>query len=263
VDAIDAGMKEGIDVESVGVVTGRADASPAAGPHDHPNRDLRQREIVPPQQLAACHCLMIGVGAIGRQVALQLAAIGAAAVDLVDDDTVAEENLAPQGYWPRDLGRPKVDATADACRLVYPEGDVTAYWQRFRRSSVRELGCFKSDADPERARVAVFCCVDSIATRALIWDAVRGRCGFFADGRMSAEVLRVLACERPPSDRYYGTTLFSPERAYSGACTARSTVYAASIAAGLMLAQFTRWLRGLPVDRDLTLNLLSAELAVS
>jgi sulfur carrier protein ThiS adenylyltransferase len=222
---------------------------------------VRQREIVPPKELAACHCLVIGVGAIGRQVALQLAAVGATAVDLMDDDTVAEENLAPQGYWPRDLGRPKVDATADACRLVYPEGDVAACWQRFRRSSVREVGCFKRDPGAEQVRVAVFCCVDSIATRAMVWDAVRGRSAFFADGRMSAEVVRVLASGRPPSDRYYATTLFSPERAYAGSCTARSTVYAASIAAGLMLAQFTRWLRGLPVDRDLTLNLLSAELA--
>jgi hypothetical protein len=28
-----------------------------------------------------------------------------------------------------------------------------------------------------------------------------------------------------------------------------------------MVGQFTKWLRGLPLDRDLTLNLLSAELS--
>ena len=36
----------------------------------------------------------------------------------------------------------------------------------------------------------------------------------------------------------------------------------ANIAAGLMVGQFARWLRGLGVERDLTLNLLAAELAV-
>lgn len=36
----------------------------------------------------------------------------------------------------------------------------------------------------------------------------------------------------------------------------------ASIAAGWMVAQLARWLRGLPTDPDLTLNLLSSELAV-
>ena len=37
----------------------------------------------------------------------------------------------------------------------------------------------------------------------------------------------------------------------------------AAIAAGLMTGQFARWLRGLPVDCDLSLNLLASELAVA
>ena len=43
---------------------------------EHPDRDIRQRGLVPPERLAACHAVVIGVGAIGRQVALQLAAVG-------------------------------------------------------------------------------------------------------------------------------------------------------------------------------------------
>ena len=66
---------------------------------------------------------------------------------------------------------------------------------------------------------------------------------------MSAEVVRVLATERPSADGYYATTLFAAADAHAAACTAKSTVYTASIAAGLMLGQFTKWLRGLPVDR--------------
>jgi hypothetical protein len=46
------------------------------------------------------------------------------------------------------------------------------------------------------------------------------------------------------------------------ACTARFTIYAAWIAPGLMVGQFARWLRGLPVVPDQTLNLLGAELTV-
>ena len=45
-------------------------------------------------------------------------------------------------------------------------------------------------------------------------------------------------------------------------CTARATIYAASIAAGLMVHQFTRWLRDMPVDRDASLNLLAGEWAI-
>ena len=80
---------------------------------------------------------------------------------------------------------------------------------------------------------------------------------------MAAEVLRVLTACDAASRRHYPTTLFASEEAYRGACTAKSTIYCANIAAGLMLTQFTRWLRRLPVDADLTLNLLAAEMCVS
>jgi len=75
------------------------------------DRDIRQRELVPPVRLAQCHAVVIGVGAIGRQVALQLSALGVPQMTLYDPDTVAIENLAPQGFWESDLGRPKVEAT--------------------------------------------------------------------------------------------------------------------------------------------------------
>jgi len=66
----------------------------------HPDRDIRQRALVPPERLAACSALVIGVGAIGRQAALQLAAMGMPVMVLYDHDVVAEENLAVQGYRP-------------------------------------------------------------------------------------------------------------------------------------------------------------------
>ncbi len=223
-------------------------------------RDARQRDLVPPQRLAACHALVVGVGAVGRQVALQLAAMGVATMDLVDHDVVAVENLAPQGYRPADLGKPKVHATAEVCHSINPDLKLASHAEPFRRSSIRTLACFRTEP---LSQLALFCCVDSIAIRRLVWEAARHRLAFFADGRMAAEVIRVLAVGNPEADEYYATTLFAPEQAYAGACTAKSTIYTASIAAGLMVGQFARWLRKLPVDRDLTLNLLSAELNVA
>jgi molybdopterin/thiamine biosynthesis adenylyltransferase len=222
------------------------------------DRDIRQRELVPPLKLAVCQAVVVGVGAIGRQVALQLAAVGIGKMDLVDFDVVGVENLAPQAYWQSDLGKSKVEATAHACRLLNPAVRISEYNERFRRSSPRTLAAFADRA----VRPVVFCCVDSIATRQLVWEAVRPMAAFFADGRMSAEVIRILAVGQPALDAYYATTLFAPEQAYQGSCTSRSTVYTASIAAALMLSQFTRSLREMPVDRDLHLNLLSSELSV-
>ena len=215
----------------------------------------RQRDLVPPAPLARCHALVIGVGSIGQQVAIQLAATGVPAMTLVDPDTVAVENLAVQGFWETDLGAAKVDAVANLCHQQCPRLELHTLPRRFRRSDVRDwpVGC----------DIAVFCCVDSIESRRIIWEAVKDRAAFFTDGRMSSEVIRVLASDRPAIDGAYAASLFPANEAYVGSCTAKSTLYGANIAAGLMLAQFARRLRGIPVVADQTLNLLAAELTVA
>ena len=75
-------------------------------------------------------------------------------------------------------------------------------------------------------------------------------------------MIRVLAVADNAGREHYPMTLFRQSEAQPGRCTARATIYAAGIAAGLMVHQFTRWLREMPVDRDTSLNLLAGELAV-
>ena len=211
-------------------------------------RYSRQRDIVPADRLATCTTTVIGVGAIGRQVALQLAAIGVPWLQLIDFDTVEESNIASQGYLEADLGRPKVQATAGLCRQIDHSLGIDPVPQRFRRSMV--VGNI------------VFCCVDSMDIRRLIWNAVKDTVSFFCDGRMSAEVLRVLVVCNAPSREHYPTTLFGNDEAYQGSCTAKTTIYCANMAAGLMLCQFTKYLRALPVDADIQSNLLTCEVTV-
>jgi hypothetical protein len=213
---------------------------------DISDRDLRERDIVPPARLATCRATVVGVGAIGRQAALQLAAMGVPWLQLIDPDVVEPVNLACQGFLVDDLGRPKVEATADLCQQINHHLEVHTYQERFRRST--DIGN------------VLFCCVDSIATRRLIWGAVKNRVDFFADGRMAAEVIRILAAADAPSRNHYPTTLFQPHEAHAGTCTAKSTIFTANIAAGFMLEQLTRWLRHLPIDADVQFNLLTTEL---
>jgi sulfur carrier protein ThiS adenylyltransferase len=219
-----------------------------------PDRAARQRDLVPPERLAKVHAVVIGVGAVGRQVALQLAAMGVSKMTLYDSDTVEVENLAPQGFWETDVGDYKVHAVANVAHQQFPRMDLTAVPDRFRRSDVRKWACDQN--------IAVFACVDAIDTRRVVWEAVKGRVGFFADGRVAAEVVRVLA-SAAPHEEAYTRTLFPAGEAFVGACTAKSTVYVASVAAGLMVAQFARWLRSHPVTSDQVLNLLAVELTVA
>lgn len=211
------------------------------------DRFIRQQELVPAERLEALTATVIGVGAIGRQVALQLAALGVPRLQLIDFDVVEPTNVTTQGYYDGDVGTPKVSATEGAIRQIDPTITVTTILDRFRPR--HETGS------------VVFCCVDSIETRAAIWKSINRLIQFWCDGRMLGEVLRVLSVAEQVGRAHYPTTVFTALEAQPGRCTARSTIYTANIAAGLMLHQFTRWLRDLPVDDDLTLNLLAGELS--
>jgi hypothetical protein len=216
---------------------------------DISDRFQRQESLVPRERLVGLGVSIIGVGAIGRQVALQLAALGVTRLQLVDFDKVELTNVTTQGYLREDIGRAKVDATASAVWQIDPQIEVDTVQDRFRPQL--EVGD------------AVFCCVDSIEARAAIWRVAGRRASFWCDGRMLGEVMRVLAVAAQHGRDHYQTTLFAPSEAQAGSCTSRGIIYTACIAAGLMTHQFTRWLRGLPVDQDLSLNLLASELTVA
>jgi len=212
-------------------------------------RYSRQKDIVPADRLAACKATVIGLGAIGRQITLQLTAMGTPCLQLIDPDIVEESNIASQGYFEDNLGQLKVRATAEICHRINSNLGVYVIESRFRRS--------------EQTGNIVFCCVDNIETRRLIWDSVKDKITFFCDGRMSAEVMRILTVCDFESRKHYPATLFNTNEAFVGPCTAKTTIYCANIAAGLMLSQFTKYLRQLPIDCDIQLNLLASELSVS
>ena len=73
-----------------------------------PNRFQRQDDLVPHDRLADIKATVIGVGAIGRQTALMLAAIGVPRLQLVDFDIVDLTNVTTQGYCAGDIGMAKV-----------------------------------------------------------------------------------------------------------------------------------------------------------
>jgi len=207
------------------------------------DRFERQRDLVPTDKLNELTITVIGVGAIGRQVAIQLAAIGVRKLQLVDFDVVEPTNITSQSYLQQDLGKQKVQATTEQMRLIDPAIQVEPIADRYRPFL--------------QAGEAVFCCVDSISVRSAIWRSLKDRCEFWSDGRMLGETMRILTAMDAKSRQHYATTLFPQAEAQAGSCTSKSTIYCASIAAGLMVHQLTRWLRGLPVSSDLAFNLLS------
>ncbi len=208
-------------------------------------RLIRQRDLVPEEKLNDTPITIIGVGAIGRQVAIQLACMGARTLQLIDFDTVDETNVTTQGYLPAQVGRSKVAALRDSICEIDPKIAVETINDRYRAKY--------------NAGKAVFCCVDSISARGAIWRSIRDRADFWCDGRMLCETIRVLTATPTAGFDQYPSTLFAQADAQAGPCTSQSTIYAASIAAGLMVHQLVRHLRRQQPEVSSVLNLLAGE----
>ncbi|TWU09966.1 Molybdopterin-synthase adenylyltransferase [Allorhodopirellula heiligendammensis] len=215
----------------------------------NPDRFDRQASLVPRDRIQEASVTVIGVGAIGRQVALQLASIGVTKLQLIDFDTVERTNVTTQGYRADEVGQAKVTATMLEVERIDPSIEIDYIIDRFRST--------------HRVGDVVFCCVDSIATRATVWRCLQRRIQLLIDTRMNGETIRLLTAEPSKSRHAYESTLFAQGDAHAGTCTAKSTIYAASIAAGLSVHQLTRWLRDMPLDSDFTFNLLASELNVA
>lgn len=214
----------------------------------NPSRFERQAGLVPQECLAETAVTIIGVGAIGRQVALQLASLGVPRIELIDFDTVDAVNITTQGYRPADLVRYKVDALADELLQIEPELECSVVPDRHRA----------------RYKLApvVFCCVDSIQARTAIWRSAGKKSDCFLDGRMLGETVRILTASDTSSRAHYAESLFPQQEAQQGTCTRRGAIYTAHLASALLVHQLVRWLRGQPLDCDLTFNLTASELTV-
>ena len=125
------------------------------------DRFIRQQGLIPQDRLQAVQATVIGLGAVGRQIALQLAAIGCRKVQLIDYDTVDQTNRTTQGYACRDVGNLKVWAARKQMLEIEPEMRVHVVEDRYRpKYPVGD---------------AVFCCVDSISAREAIWRSAGAR----------------------------------------------------------------------------------------
>jgi adenylyltransferase/sulfurtransferase len=102
-------------------------------------RHLVLREIGGAGQakLRAARVLVVGAGGLGSPAALYLAAAGVGTLGLIDDDTVSLSNLQRQILFrSADIGRPKVEAGAQALRALNPGVKVVTHPLRLTAHNV-------------------------------------------------------------------------------------------------------------------------------
>jgi sulfur carrier protein ThiS adenylyltransferase len=205
------------------------------------NRYERQSDIFNGSGLSVT---IVGVGAVGRQVAIQLATMGVQFLHLVDFDKVEAENLGAQGFRECDLGRPKVHAVGQVLGQINSEIEVTVSDNAYTPMDI-------DGAD------YVCCCVDTMAVRQEVFADCRVTKKGFFDSRMSAEVCTILTVDDAKSAKWYDETLFGDDERLQEACTSKTTFYCASICAGLLVSQLVAVNRGneRQVYHDITLDI--------
>ena len=91
------------------------------------------------RRLADASVLIVGIGALGSPVCLQLAAAGVGRLVLMDPDVVELSNLHRQiVHRTADLGRPKVESARDFLRRRFPGVAIDARRQAFDADNGRD-----------------------------------------------------------------------------------------------------------------------------
>lgn len=226
--------------------------TPAPSPSDE--RGARFAGIVSQETLRSQRVILVGCGAIGRQIGLALASMGVGTVELWDHDTVDPVNLGTQGWLHSQLGQLKTQALAEE--------------MRWRQTPVLVIGQPNAWRPIVHLRYpAVFCCVDSMTVRKQLYRKFKEEAearvergqpyGFFCDTRMAALTWRLYTLTDAKSARMYPRALFSDDQALQQSCTAQSTFFCASSVAAAAINEYVNHLRGFPVSYHVEHDLLA------
>ena len=189
--------------------------------------------ILDPQLMQQQSVVIVGVGAVGNNLARIIGAMNPGELTLIDNDTVEIENVGPQMYCECSIGRNKVDACSDD--IPY---NGAIHCLPYKAPSP------KTDA-ALRDATCVFMCVDSMEARGKIMDYLTSEgqqpasCKVI-DTRMGAETYQV----------WDATTLewtenwFTDEQSLPEACNARSTPWCATMCASHAAFYWSQQLRG-------------------
>lgn len=204
---------------------------------------IRQSEIIPARFLDT-PVTVIGAGAIGSFVVLALAKMGFNRIEVWDYDEVSDANMSCQWFRVKDIGLPKVQALQ---RLIRDFTELTIDIQEERYEGQKKL------------EGIVISSVDSMMARKIIWDSILRSpdVTYLIDPRMAAEyALSFVIDPRSAKDRKaYETTLYSDANSVEERCTAKATMYTATMLAGYVAKHVKDIVTGTPYARTTQWNI--------
>lgn len=196
---------------------------------------------------------VIGVGGIGSAVVLPIIKLGLnSSLHLWDPDKVEPHNVPAQLiYRASDVGRLKVEAAAEflapylneRCTLVPHPEEAGA-------------GCELSGV--------VIGAVDNMTARSEIWEEVKfnPEVPLYLDGRLGGEQMQLFTLDPnniEDIEFYENSWLFPDEEGSPLPCAARTVIHPPVVLAGHIVAQLTRFARGLPQKRYIDVHTGAAQ----
>lgn len=177
---------------------------------------------------------IIGAGSIGSYTALALAKLGFNNITVADDGIIEEENIAPQFYRPRDIGKFKVNCLK---RYIKEQTGVEIIAIPARIDE-QNSSLLKQDNS------VLILAVDSMSARKAISQSVESIC--FIDARMAIEFLTIISVsfQGYTDSVAYLNTCFSDSEAVQEACTNKAISYTSLIAGGLIAKRVLDMLKG-------------------
>lgn len=193
---------------------------------------LRHLTVFSPHAFGAKRVDIIGCGASGSRVALDLAKLGVENIHVWDFDLVEEHNVANQAFGLDHVGSLKVEALAQLVKASTGT-EITVHAEKV--DGTQSLG------------EVVFLLTDTMSSRKEIWDRAlkfKLKTNLLIETRMGADSGRVYALNpnKLGHIKEYEATLYSDNEAEVSACgTSVSVGPTAEVLSGLAVWQLIRW----------------------
>lgn len=179
---------------------------------------------------------IIGVGATGSFVAMELARMGCPVLNIYDFDDVEIHNIPNQYYDTDDLGKLKAEALADKLKLINPNIVVNVFTSAVLPVHDDE---HKGIDDLEGY---VFLLVDSMKVRKELWQAIKKNKDIIHcwESRLGSDQARVYSLDMSVKDfSKYEADFYDDDNAEVSACGTSITVLPIVLqTASLMIVQF-------------------------
>lgn len=174
---------------------------------------------------------IIGVGATGSFVAMELARMGCPVINIYDFDDVEIHNIPNQYYDTGDLGKLKAEALTDKLRLINPDITVNVGKEAVTPEDISKMSGY------------VFLLVDSMKVRKELWEAAKANKDLINvwESRLGSDQARVysLPIEEGKDYSKYEQDFYDDDNAEMSACGTSITVLPIVLqTSALMIVQF-------------------------